>query len=45
MEKLLEEVSFEAPDLGARAIVIDEAFVRERLADLARDEDLSRYIL
>jgi ATP-dependent HslUV protease ATP-binding subunit HslU len=45
MEKLLEEVSFEAPDLGSTRVVIDESLVRERLGGLARDEDLSRFIL
>jgi ATP-dependent HslUV protease ATP-binding subunit HslU len=45
MEKLLEEVSFNAPDLGAIRITIDEKFVRDRLEDLVEDEDLSRYIL
>jgi ATP-dependent HslUV protease ATP-binding subunit HslU len=45
MERLLDEISFDAPDLGGRRLVVDEAFVRERLGELARDEDLSRYIL
>jgi ATP-dependent HslUV protease ATP-binding subunit HslU len=45
MERLLEELSFEAPDLGGKEVVVDGSFVRERLSDLARDEDLSRYIL
>jgi ATP-dependent HslUV protease ATP-binding subunit HslU len=45
MERLLDEVSFDAPDLGGKRIVIDEHFVRERLGELAGDEDLSRYIL
>ena len=45
IERLLDEVSFDAPDLGGKQIVIDDGFVRERLAELARDEDLSRYIL
>ena len=45
MERLLDEVSFDAPDLGGKRIVIDEQFVRDRLGELARDEDLSRYIL
>ncbi|MBW2542664.1 MAG: ATP-dependent protease ATPase subunit HslU [Deltaproteobacteria bacterium] len=45
MEKLLDEVSFDAPDLGAIRITIDEKFVRDRLEDLVEDEDLSRYIL
>jgi ATP-dependent HslUV protease ATP-binding subunit HslU len=45
MEKLLEDMSFEAPDLGGSQYVIDAAFVRERLEALVQDEDLSRYIL
>ena len=45
MEKLLEDLSFEAPDLGSSRYVVDEIFVRERLAALVQDEDLSRYIL
>ncbi len=45
MEKLLEELSFDAPDLGSTRLVIDEKFVRDRLGALVRDEDLSRYIL
>jgi ATP-dependent HslUV protease ATP-binding subunit HslU len=45
MERLLEEVSFDAPDLGPRRLTIDEAFVKGRLAGLVQDEDLSRYIL
>ncbi len=45
MERLLDEVSFDAPDLGAIRITIDEKFVRDRLEDLVADEDLSRYIL
>jgi ATP-dependent HslUV protease ATP-binding subunit HslU len=45
MERLLEEVSFDAPDLPERRLAIDAAFVRARLAGLVRDEDLSRYIL
>jgi ATP-dependent HslUV protease ATP-binding subunit HslU len=45
MEKLLEEVSFDAPDLSKVPIVIDEKFVRERLEALVQDEDLSRFIL
>ena len=45
MEKLLEELSFDAPDLASTRHVVDEAFVRERLEDLVQDEDLSRYIL
>jgi len=45
MERMLDEVSFDAPDLGSVQILIDEKFVRERLEELADDEDLSRFIL
>ena len=45
MEKLLEELSFDAPALGATKVVVDEAMVQERLRDLVLDPDLSQYIL
>ncbi len=45
MEKLLEEVSFEAPDIGPRSIPITADYVRERLEGIIGDEDLSRFIL
>jgi ATP-dependent HslUV protease ATP-binding subunit HslU len=45
MEKLLEEISFTAPELSAREITITAEYVRERLDNLIADEDLSRYIL
>ena len=45
MERLLEDVSFDAPDRTERRLRIDRAFVEGRLAGLVRDEDLSRYIL
>ena len=45
MEKLLEDLSFDAPDLSGSQHVIDEAFVRGRLEGLIADEDLSRFIL
>jgi ATP-dependent HslUV protease ATP-binding subunit HslU len=45
MEKLLEDVSFDAPDLGSHTLVVDEAFVKGRLEELVQDEDLSRFIL
>jgi ATP-dependent HslUV protease ATP-binding subunit HslU len=45
MEKLLEEVSFEAEDRQGSALVIDAAYVQSQLASIARDTDLSRYIL
>ena len=45
MEKLLEEVSFEAEDRQGQTVTVDEAYVRERLAGLAGNADLSKYIL
>ncbi len=45
MEKLLEEISFEGPDLRKKTVKIDAAFVRRQLADIVKDQDLSRYIL
>ena len=45
MEKLLDEVSFEAPDLGDQAITITAEYVDRMLADIVGNEDLSRYIL
>jgi ATP-dependent HslUV protease ATP-binding subunit HslU len=45
MERLLDEVSFDAPDRGGQTVRIDAAAVDEKLADLAKNEDLSRYIL
>lgn len=45
MERLLDEVSFEGPDLGARTVEIDETYVDRMLADVVKNEDLSRYIL
>jgi ATP-dependent HslUV protease ATP-binding subunit HslU len=45
MEKLLDEISFNAPDSAGKNMVIDSRYVRERLKDFVEDEDLSRYIL
>jgi ATP-dependent HslUV protease ATP-binding subunit HslU len=45
MERLLEEASFEAADLPERAVTVDGVYVDAHLAELAKDEDLSRYIL
>ncbi len=45
MEKLLEEVSFEGPDLRKKIVKVDPTFVRKQLADIVKDQDLSRYIL
>ena len=45
MEKLLDEISFEGPDLENKTVVIDDAYVTRMLADIVKNEDLSRYIL
>ncbi|MEN2985319.1 MAG: AAA family ATPase, partial [Thermodesulfovibrionaceae bacterium] len=45
MEKLLEDISFNAPELRGQKIVIDATTVRERLSEILKSEDLSRYIL
>ena len=45
MEKLLDEVSFDAPDMSARSMVIDRDYVERMLVDIVKNEDLSRYIL
>ena len=45
MERLLDELSFDAPEMQGRTVAIDGATVDAKLADLAKDEDLSRYIL
>jgi ATP-dependent HslUV protease ATP-binding subunit HslU len=45
MERLLDEVSFNAARLGGQAVTIDAAYVDARLKELSRDDDLSRYIL
>ena len=45
MEKLLEEISFDAGKAGQETIAIDAAYVNGRLGELAADEDLSRYVL
>jgi ATP-dependent HslUV protease ATP-binding subunit HslU len=45
LERLLEEVSFEAADRGGSALKVDAEYVDAHLAELAKDEDLSRYIL
>ena len=45
LERLLEKISFEAPDRAGETIILDAAYVDECLGDLAQDEDLSRYIL
>ncbi|MEM6792610.1 MAG: ATP-dependent protease ATPase subunit HslU [Acidobacteriota bacterium] len=45
MEKLIEEVSFEAPEMSGAEVEVDAAYVAKALADIVQDEDLSRYVL
>jgi ATP-dependent HslUV protease ATP-binding subunit HslU len=45
MERLLDELSFDAPDVAPTSITIDEAYVDRMLADIVKNEDLTRYIL
>ncbi|MBZ5634228.1 MAG: ATP-dependent protease ATPase subunit HslU [Acidobacteriia bacterium] len=45
LEKLLEDVSFDGPDLKKKTVKVDVAYVRKQLADIVKDQDLSRYIL
>ena len=45
LEKLLDEISFNAPDMKEKKFLIDENYVEEKIADIVKDRDLSRYIL
>ncbi len=45
MEKLLDQISFEGPDLKQKTVCIDAAYVQKQLADIVKNQDLSRYIL
>jgi ATP-dependent HslUV protease ATP-binding subunit HslU len=45
MEKLLEEISFNGPDLKKKNIKIDSEYVSKQLAEIVKDQDLSKYIL
>jgi len=45
MEKLVEDISFNAPEMPGKELTIDAEYVHQRLADIWRDQDLSRYIL
>jgi ATP-dependent HslUV protease ATP-binding subunit HslU len=45
MEKLLDEISFDAPEMSGKDVVIDVQYVQNKLKDFVQDEDLSRYIL
>jgi len=45
IERVLDEISFEATDMTGEMITIDEAYVREHIGDLAKNADLSKFIL
>lgn len=45
LEKLLEDISFEAPEKKNGQLTIDKEYVKDKLTDIVKDEDLSRYIL
>ncbi len=45
VEKLLEEISYEAPEIDVKKIVVDSVYVDEHLKDIVEDRDLSRYVL
>jgi len=45
LERVVEEISFQAPEMPGKAITIDAGYVQARLSDIVKDEDLSRYIL
>lgn len=45
IEKLLEDISFNAPEMKNEKVIIDRNYVRQKLSDVVKDEDLSRYIL
>src|SRR5579864_9531101 len=45
MERVLDEISFDAPDMKEKEVKIDAAYVQKMLADIVKDQDLSRYIL
>ncbi|MDA1001199.1 MAG: ATP-dependent protease ATPase subunit HslU [bacterium] len=45
MERILEDISFEAPEMEETEVMIDPAYIQQRLADIVADQDLSRYIL
>jgi ATP-dependent HslUV protease ATP-binding subunit HslU len=45
MEKLLEDISFDGPDLKKKTVKIDAVYVRKQLSEIVKDQDLSRYIL
>ena len=45
MERLLESISFSAPDEAGKAVTVDAAYVDDNIGELVKDEDLSKYIL
>ena len=45
METLLDDISFNAPDMAGKEVIIDAYYVKEKLENIIEDEDLSRYIL
>ena len=45
LEKVFEAISFDAPEMSGKRVTVDAAYVRERLGDIVKDEDLSRFIL
>ena len=45
MERVFETISFEAPDMSEKRVTIDAKYVKERLSEVVKDEDLSRFIL
>jgi ATP-dependent HslUV protease ATP-binding subunit HslU len=44
-EKVMEDISFEAPEMSGKSVTIDGPYIRDRLADIVKDEDLSKFIL
>jgi ATP-dependent HslUV protease ATP-binding subunit HslU len=45
MERVLDEISFDAPDIQEKSVIVDAAYVQKMLTDIVKDQDLSRYIL
>jgi len=45
MERVLDEISFDAPDMKEKGVKVDAPYVQKMLTDIVKDQDLSRYIL
>ncbi len=45
MERVVDDLSFDAPEMKPQKVAIDAAYVQKRLSDVLEDEDMSRYIL